>query len=593
MSYRTAILIDRYVKTFSDSENQPQRTTTVQYNSSLISGDDTMSEITTAAIGNYPTHSIPDAVSSPFSIEAIGANGSHITTDLERQTNLQSTHRVTIGGVTYVRVPYRYGYVVNSNGKKYIELVQSGDERFVWHSNLDEEAVEGFDLESYLENVWDWTRLDTVPEGLRGTFIYTEDTEDWTPDDENEYPENYSEGRVWPALKIFTDEDFKAVYESDDSHYYFLVEHNGMDVLIGNLALVDDEYIYDGTSNQFLKGELLPEPVDAAIMNEGQEEIVSVDMKFGDEWYRVAGTDEVIHVIIPEQQSNTSWHIILGGGNVQLVKSVKEIATYLGDTEYSELSSAREYVEANSDASSGTCEYPRTITNQEKENLEAAISSEEVTIYGNCHFVPEGGIEVQDDGNEYEIHMSGAKLSIIKMVRYIAQTLEDTTYDDLGEANTYVTDNSTVDESDVYHCVYPNTVSSVEKASLEYSIGDYMESSGSSTYSYEFVLVENSNPSGEATEYNISLSGAKLDVIKVIRNIATQRGDADYDGLTEAKDYVDANGTVNSSTGICTATYPNTIQASERDGISALIDSLKTGDEPQIAESLTYTFIAV
>lgn len=399
MSYRTAILIDRYVKTFSDSENQPQRTTTVQYNSSLVSGDDTMSEITTAAIGNYPTHSIPNAVSSPFSIDLIGANGNPLVSHLERQTNLQSTHRVTIGGVTYVRVPYRYGYVVDSNGKKYIAIVQPGDERFVWHSNLDEEAVEGFDLESYLKNVWDWTRLDPVPEGLRGTFIYTEDIEDQTPDDGNQYPANYSDGRVWPALKIFTDEDFKAVYESDDSHYYFLVEHNGMDVLIGDLALVDDEYHYDGTSNQFLKGELLPEPIDAAIMNEGQEEIVSVDMKFGNEWYRVTGTDEVVHVIIPEQ----------------------------------------------------------------------------------------------DDG----------------------------------------------------------------------------------------------------TEYNISLSGAKLDVIKTIRNIATQRGDEDYDGLTEAKNYVDNNGTVDSSTGICTATYPNTIQASERDGISALIDSLKTGDAPQIDESFTYTFVEV
>lgn len=587
MSYRTAILIDRYVKTFSDSENQPQRTTTVQYNSSLVSGDDTMSEITTAAIGNYPTHSIPDVVSSPFSIEATGANGSPITTDLERQTNLRSTHRVTIGGVTYVRVPYRYGYVVNSNGKKYIELVQPGDERFVWHSNLDEEAVEGFDWDTFFEE-HDGIRLDPIPEELRGSFIFTVDqSQSYTVGEE--IPQN---DRVWPALKILTDEDFKAVYQSDDYRYYFVVEVEGTELLLGDIYTGNLE-LDESEDGEFLKGELLPEPVDAAIMNEGQEEIVSVDMKFGDEWYRVAGTDEVIHVIIPEQQSNTSWHIILGGGNVQLVKSVKEIATYLGDTEYSELSSAREYVEANYDASSGTCEYPRTITNQEKENLEAAISSEEVTIYGNCHFVPEGGSVVEDDGNEYEIHMSGAKLSIIKMVRYIAQTLEDTTYDDLGEANTYVTDNSTVDESDVYHCVYPNTVSSVEKASLEYSIGDYMESSGSSTYAYEFVLIGNNNPSGEVTEYNISLSGVKLDVVKTIRNIATQRGDADYDGLAEAKDYVDANGTVNSSTGICTATYPNTIQASERDGISALIDSLKTGDEPQIAESLTYTFVAV
>lgn len=484
MSYRTAILIDRYVKTFSDSDDQPQRTTTVQYNSTLSSDDDTMREVTTAAIGNYPTHSIPDVISSPYSVIVTNFAGKQIVMKLEKQTNLQSTHRVTIDGITYVRVPYRYGYIVNASGKKVIYNVSPGEERFVWHSNLAEEAADAFDLESYLVNYCDWTRLDQIPEGMRGTLIYTEDIRDCTPGlDGPELPENYSEGRVWPALKIFTDADFKAVYLSDDSHYYFLVEHNGKDVLIGDLTgpYDDGEYRQDSSTSQFLRGNLLPEPIDAAIMNEEQEEIVTVDMKFGDEWYRVEGSDEVVHVITPEQGS-----------------------------------------------------FLRII---------------------------------------------GTKIKVVDAIRNIATELDDEDYKGLSECLTYVTNNGTEDsETGLWAVYYPNTIQSSERDAVRAVIGS------SVTYIFTHVKVDDQ-------EYNIILQCSKLQVIKALRYIADELGDEDYSSLSAAKTYVNNNGTTDSETGLCAVVYPNTVCTPERDAISELIESLKSGDTPKLDSSVTCTFI--
>lgn len=397
MSYRTAILIDRYEKSFSDSELQAQVTTTVKYNASLEDGIVNLQEVTSASIGNYPGHKISNAVSTPFNVTYGGERGEQLSVSMDKQQNLTSTHKRVINGVTYVRVPYRYGTVTEySNGKKVLVAMSSSDPApYIWHSNL-EEVVASFSWDEYFTTN-DGQKLAEKPEFLKGYFIYTENQEQQDP--YGEAPEN---DKVWPALKILTDEDFKAVYLSDDDHYYFLVEIDGTETLLGSVYEQEEPPYFgaEGILGEFLKGELLQEPIDAAIINDGEEEVVTLDMKFGDEYYRVLNTEEVVRVTedpsgdVTEPDESSYRIMLIESYYMDAINDIKTISTFFNGP-YSGLADAKSYVNevlGENPTYPAEIVYPADFTMEEINLFKTTVeTNSEVTLKGELQIIDAEG----------------------------------------------------------------------------------------------------------------------------------------------------------------------------------------------------------
>lgn len=445
MSYRTAILIDRYEKSFSDSELQAQVTTTVEYDADLQDGVSDLQEVTSASIGRYPGHKISNAVSTPFSVTIVTAQGEQQSVSMDKQQNLTSTHKRVVNGVTYVRIPYRYGKVIEQNGKKVLIAMSPNDAaQYVWHCNLEEDGVASFDWDDYFESQ-DGQRLDEVPEFLRGVFIFTENQEQQDPN--GGAPET---DKVWPALKILTDEDFKAVYISDDSHYYFLVEVDGTDILLGSVGEQEEPpYIYfDGGPGEFLKGVLLQEPIDAAIISNGEEEVVTLDMKFGEDYYRIINTDEVVRVtddpssVVTEPDEYT---LILANALYGASKSMYAVAQHRGDA-YGEMTQTEitDYIRQNSKTIPNgllRVDYPEAIHEEEFEGIEEVLRNVNETLQENVtpttwKFVK--NTELDENKPPYRIVLlEESKMNAANDIRTISGFF-DGPYNDLPSAVTFV-----------------------------------------------------------------------------------------------------------------------------------------------------------
>ena len=442
MSYRTAILIDRYEKSFSDSELQAQVTTTVEYDANLEEGISDLQEVTSASIGNYPGHKIANAVSTPFNVTIVGAKGETQTVSMDKQQNLMSTHKKVLNGVTYVRVRYHYGTVeTEADGKKHINVMpQSVLAPYVWHCNL-EEVVASFDWDNYFESVGG-QKLDEAPEVLKGAFIYTENQEQQDP-----YGGTPETDKVWPALKILTNEDFKSVYLSDDDHYYFLVEIDGTDILLGNVYEQAEPPYFgaDGILGEFLKGELLQEPRDAAIVNNGEEEIVTLDMKFGEEYYRVMNTEEVVRVTDDPSGDVTEpdeYTLILANALVGVSKSMQAVAQHRGDSYgEKELSAITEYVRQHSKTivNGLRVDYPEVIHAEEFDGIEEALRTTNETLGDSptsWKFVK--NTELDENKPPYRIVLlEQTVLDATNDIRTVS-TFFNGPYSSLGEARTFV-----------------------------------------------------------------------------------------------------------------------------------------------------------
>lgn len=330
-------------------------------------------------------------------------------------------------------------------------MSQSEDAPYVWHCNLEEEGVASFDWDNYFESIGG-QKLSEVPEFLRGAFIYTEDQIQQDP-----YGGTPETDKVWPALKILTDEDFKATYLSDDDHYYFLVDVDGTDILLGSVYEQEEPpYLgADGIVGEFLRGELLQEPRDAAIVNSGEEEIVTLDMKFGEEYYRVMNTEEVVRVTDdpsgdvtePDDPSGDAtepdeYTLILANALLGVSKSMYAVAQHRGDA-YGQMnvSDITDYVNQHSKTimSGLRVDYPEVIHEEEFEGIEEALRTVNETLGDSptaWKFVKK--TELDENKPPYRIVLfEETKMNAINDIRAVS-TFFNGSYSDLQSAKAFV-----------------------------------------------------------------------------------------------------------------------------------------------------------